>query len=48
MGIEWGIAEGYTVASYWPRAFFIKLDFVTDSPNPVASLLAAWTDPLGV
>ena len=33
MGIEWGVVEGYTVAFYRPRAFFIKLNFVTDSPT---------------
>jgi hypothetical protein len=33
MGTEWGIVEGYTVAYYRPRAFFIKLNFVTDSPT---------------
>ncbi len=45
MGIEWGIAGGYTVASYWPRAFFIKLEFVTDSPTLHSLVVTPGTMP---
>lgn len=31
MGFEWGAAEAYTVAYYRPRAFYIKLNFATES-----------------
>src|SRR5580765_2353769 len=33
MGLEWGPVDEYAVAYYRPRAFYIKLNFATDSPG---------------
>jgi len=43
--MEWGPVEGYTVASYYPRAFFIKLNFVTDSPSLHSLVVTSGTLP---
>ncbi len=45
MGIEWGVVEGYTVAYYRPRSFFIKLNFVTDSPTLHSLVVTPGTMP---
>lgn len=45
MGIEWGVVEGYTVGYYRPRAFFIKLNFVTDSPTLHSMVVTPGTMP---